>query len=398
MVGATRTAPLLLALALTACGSSSGSPGSAAVDTNADATRSMLVGLATHVYLPTVNAFRDRAEELESATATWAASDDPLDRAAAREAWDAAVDVWQQAEVMQVGPAGVSSVVPGGQDLRDEIYSWPTTNPCRVDQELIEGDYADAAAFAAQAVNVRGLDALEYLLFAEGTDNACAANSQLNTSGSWAAVPEAELDARRADYAATVASILADHAHALATAWAATGGNFAAELTTAGAGSATFSTAQAALNSVVDALFYVDTEVKDMKLAQPAGLAECAGTCPDKLESLFAHRSKEHVTANLRGLRLVFTGGAPGADQVGLDDLLTAVGAAQLATELLAEIDQAIAANDAVAGTYEAALSADVASIVAVHGALKDFTDLMKSQMLTVLDAQLAVSAASDGD
>ena len=390
----------LMVSAVAACGPASSSGGDTDggdTATNADAHRAMLTSLATHVYVPTVETFRDRAEDLEAAASTWATSDESDDRAAARDAWVAAAAVWQRAEMMQVGPAGVMSLVPGGEDLRDEIYSWPTTNACRVDQELVEQDYEDAVAFASQAVNVRGLDTLEYLLFHEGTDNACNANSELNTGGAWAAVPAAELDVRRADYAATVAVILADHAQALADSWTATGG-FSVELGTAGAGSATFATAQAALNSVSDSLFYIDTEVKDMKLAKPAGLSDCAGTCPDDLESLYAHRSKEHVLANLQGLREVFTGGPAGEERSGFDDLLTDVGATELASDMLAAIDAAIAATEAVEGTFVDALGTDPASIVAIHTATKQFTDLLKSQMLTVLDLQLSVPAAGDND
>ena len=34
----------------------------------------------------------------------------------------------------QLGPAA-SALTTGGEGLRDEVYSWPTVNPCRVDQE-----------------------------------------------------------------------------------------------------------------------------------------------------------------------------------------------------------------------------------------------------------------------
>ena len=37
---------------------------------------------------------------------------------------------------MQLGPAGSSLSAVAGADIRDEIYSWPTINPCRIDAVL----------------------------------------------------------------------------------------------------------------------------------------------------------------------------------------------------------------------------------------------------------------------
>ena len=51
----------------------------------------------------------------------------PLKQVGAR-----AMNVWQQAEMMQVGP-----LVNNSGFLRNKIYSWPLTNSCNVDFEVI---------------------------------------------------------------------------------------------------------------------------------------------------------------------------------------------------------------------------------------------------------------------
>ena len=43
-------------------------------------------------------------------------------------AWQAAMLHWQQIELIQFGPAGVSGLRIGGQDLRDQIYAFPANN------------------------------------------------------------------------------------------------------------------------------------------------------------------------------------------------------------------------------------------------------------------------------
>ena len=86
---------------------------------------------------------------------------------------------------MQLGPAGDSLKFVGGQDLRDEIYSWPLTNPCMVDQRTARGEYAEATFFDDVLVNSTGFDALETLLFSEpNTHTYVPHRSSVTTTGS----------------------------------------------------------------------------------------------------------------------------------------------------------------------------------------------------------------------
>ena len=332
------------------------------------------------------------AEALETATAAWDESDDEVDRLAAQDAWREAMAAWQRAELMQVGPAGVMGVVAGGQDLRDEIYSWPLYNRCRVDQEIVQQDYLDPPTLAGETINVRGLDALEHLLFETGTDNACAPQNDINASGSWDQV--ADLDSRRAAYAHVVATLAKQSLQALVSRWA---DGFASELSSAGAGSSTYASQRDALNALSDAMFYLHDKTKDAKLAVPAGLLDCVqATCPQALEHIPAQFSKAAVAANIEGFERVYTGGE---DRLGFDDWLDALGQEQLNQDMLAAIEGVKAA---LAGVEEddflAALESDPESVVAVHTALKAVTDLLKSDFVTVLDLDLPQSAEGDND
>ncbi len=393
----------LLALAAVACGegaaTSTDASGDAAPVTGAAVKRAALESWVANVIQPTYTEFRAAAAALEAAAADLA--EDPTDarREAAQDAWRAAMVVWQRAEVFQFGPAGVMGKVQGGEDLRDAIYSWPLVNRCRVDQETAEQSYVDVAGFASEPVNVRGLDALEYLLWNEDAGNACAPNSTLNTSGAWAALSAAEVTARRAAYAHTLSQLLVGHADALVAAWQVAPGTFGTELVTAGEGSAAFMNLQEALNAVSDALFYVDQQTKDAKLARPAGLANCAeATCPDAVESPFARASKEQILANLRGFQAFYLGAPAGEEGTGFDDILVAVGAETLAADMATRIEDAITAVAAIPGTLTEALAADRDAVVAAHAAVKGVTDLLKTQFLSVLDLEPPASAASDND
>jgi uncharacterized protein len=366
----------------------------------AERRRAVLTHLGEDVVLATYGEFSQRAEALEAAADTYADSLDDGDADDARQAWRDATDVWQRAELFQIGPAGPMDTVAAGEDMRDQIYSWPIVNPCRVDQELVAQSYQDQDALRSQPVNVRGLDAIEYLLFETGTDNACAPNSSINTDGSWAELDEAEIRTRRANYAHALAVDLAQSAAELEDAWAADAGNFIEQFSRAGDTSDTYATTQEALNAVSDAMFYLDKEVKDMKLAWPTGLSDCAeDTCPDKRESRFADASLAHTRANLVGFRQLFHGADPDDDdQPGVDDLLRAKGADELADDMSARIEDAIDAVDAVDATMVDALETDPQPIVDVYMATKAITDLFKSQFFDVLDLDVPERGEGDND
>ena len=164
---------------------------------------------------------------------------------------------------MQIGSLGVASTRTGGAGLRDEIYSWPSTNRCRIDQELVEGNFdvaPEERALGSELVNVRGLDALEDLLFYRGAESRCAPQIEIVADGRWAGI-QAELELRRDLYAAHVVARLSVDVTRLIDAW----GAFRPSLVDASA----YGSQRAARDEVFAALFYLDLQTKDAKLAIP---------------------------------------------------------------------------------------------------------------------------------
>ena len=114
-----------------------------------------------------------------------------------------------------------------GGDGRDRIYSWPLTNPCRVDQETGRQAYAADGWADAALVNVLGLDALEHLLFA-GPDNVCPGQVDINEDGLWDALGEEGVRQARAEYAVVLTGALVADLEAQQAAWEAFGPKLAA--------------------------------------------------------------------------------------------------------------------------------------------------------------------------
>jgi predicted lipoprotein len=335
--------------------------------------------------------FLGRAAELESATKALVASADAGTGDAARKAFTAAMDAWQMVEMMQVGPAAISTM-PGGMDLRDHVYSWPLVNPCAVEAELVSRGF-EAPTFPMALVNRRGLAALEYLLFTEGSESQCPQGAPAG----WAALAPAEREARRRAYAAVAAADVHRRATALVDAWEAGKGGFAAVLASAGPGNKTFPTTQLALSAVSAALFYLDGETKDQKVGQPLGLFEClAPSCP---ESRFARRTKANVRANLVAFRRITEGCGAGFDGLGFDDLLEAVGAEAVAGALRQRGAAVLAALDAIEEPdLPEAAKADMASVRALHAAMKGLTDMLKMEFKTLLDLEIPKRFEGDND
>ncbi|ATB49260.1 hypothetical protein MYMAC_004902 [Corallococcus macrosporus DSM 14697] len=386
-------------LSLSACKSDKPAPPDAgAPDDTVAATRAALLEASGACVLQTAREFQTAAAALDDAVKAHAATPDATTRDAARAAYHAAMDVWQVAEVMQFGPAAPRSV-PGGAEHRDNIYSWPLVSRCAVEEQVVNRSYA-SESFETSLVSRRGLYALEYLLFFEGNDTACPGTSAIVSQGTWAALSEDERAARKRAYAAVVAADVHRRADALVSAWAADQGNFTQTLTTAGSGNDVYPSTQAALNAMSDAIFYLEREVKDLKLARPLGMRECAtSTCPEHLESQFAARSKTNLRANLVGYRRLTEGCGEDFSGTGFDDLLEASGADALAARLRERNAAAAAGIEALPGEDVATLLAqDKAAVRTLYDAVKGVTDVLKTELVTVLDLELPQSVEGDND
>jgi hypothetical protein len=177
-------------------------------------------------------------------------------------------------------------------------------------------------------------------------------------------------------------------------------GTFREQLLSAGNGSSLFTTEQSAVNSVAQALFYLDGEVKDVKLAIPLGLnVACPSTsCPDRFESRYARVSTSNLRANLRGFRKLFQGCGPSNAGIGVDDWLTAVGKPDLAARMLSALSDAETAIDNLGDAIEPTLLAHPERVRALYDAIKRITDPLKTELVTALNIELPRGTESDND
>ncbi len=383
---------------LTALQSELGCAPIAPADSEVAAVGALLVDVGPEVVIPAIDAFVDTAADLEDAARAWeqatvASGAAEVERTAAAAAFDAAMSRWQVLEVMQVGPAAPALTALGGADLRDEVYSWPTVSPCRVDQETVLLTFTEAAWFDESLVNSYGLDALEHLLHT-GPDNACPNQVDINADGSWDALGVEGVALARARFSVVLAGHVRATADELSEAWSPTGGGFADALAMPGTAGSPYETQAEALNAVFDAMFYVELVTKDRKLALPLGLGECTADCGDMVEGLESEGSSKWVAANLEGLQLMFTGGSG----IGFDDLLRDQGHGDLAERIETHLVEARSQAEALTRPLDAVIADDPQAAAALYDAVRAVTDDLKGDLATVLALQLPTEAAGDND
>jgi len=366
-----------------------------------DETLDVLASVGPNVVLPALVRAGDAADLLVTEVAAWGASfasaagGDEVPRENARAKWHDTMAVWQELELMQIGPAASGDAV-AAEDLRDEIYSWPTVNPCLVDQVTVSADYEAADFFETAFVTAYGLDALEVLLFAPDDENGCPPQVDINADGSWDALGVDGVKERRAAYALVVASGIRDRIQELETAWDPAGEDFSGALAAPGSATSPYESSSEGLNAVLDALFYLETMTKDRKVGRPLGLTDdCVGTeCLLEIESPFAGASHEWIVVNLAAFRTLFDGGDGG----GMDDLLVVHGQGAAADGMHAALDVADAAAAAIDVPIDEAAGNDDPRLLELHAALADVTDLLKSDVTTLLSLDLPDEAAGDND
>lgn len=354
----------------------------------------VLNDVGPRVIVPALVRFEASLDDMEAAAEAWSeAGGAGAEREAVRLAFAVSSDIWQELEVMQVGPAASTAMGtdPGAADLRDEIYSWPTVNPCRVDQETVRQDFRDAGFFDANLVNTYGLDALEHLLYA-GDANACPGQVDINSEGTWEALGPDGVAAHRADYALALVANLRSVAASLHEAWDPARGDFG-RLLASGDGSP-YDSAQDSLNALFDALFYLEAFTQDRKLAEPLGMRDCSEGCAELAEGIPSGRSTRWILANLRGFRAMFTGG----EGQGFDDLLVKLGHGEVADRILRNTDEAIARADAIGQPIHELARLDVAEGEALLEAIRLVTEDVEGDLATILALRLPLSAAGDND
>jgi predicted lipoprotein len=394
---------LLPVIVISGCNSSGSNSGSVVdscknLTTDGFSCEQMLEDIVEHAVVPAVTSFKLKAQALATQTTAYcdaltAGTGEDSALTAAQTAWQESMNVWQQLEVMQFGPLATE---------RDEFYSWPLNDSCKVDEEVVFS-LADGYDITTGVTPARrGLDGLEYLLFNSDTGISCGPNNTTAALTAWNAKADDAKLADRCSFAEKVAGDLVTRSLTLESDYAQYNITSASSL-------------QGVADSISDALFYIDKELKDDKLVAVLPLSGSQSFNPDKLEFSFASYAKEAVYNNALGAKAIFTAN----NHQGLAQYLIAAGQESLATEMLTELDTVISnsSNIAINDTFKEILTdasvndeqtcinslsdsavSDLEKLCALDNDVKAFTDDLKGQFVLTLGFSVPKDAEGDND
>lgn len=316
----------------------------------------------------------------------------------AQQAYAESFLAWQAIEQMQLEPLAGETVA-----LRGKIYSWPNIDSCKIDNEIAFHNSGmlngQTYSLASRPNDSKGLFAQEYLLFKSSTELSCTAESGLLIG--WSNLPEQTKLARQCAFLKATQTELVNKINDWQAAWQQGENAYMNQLKNGDA--------QNAINVLGQALFYLDYQLKDVKLGCPLGSGP--GDCPTSnhanlVESRYAKLNKQAMEQNLSAFYQLFTGATDSLagdheDALGFDDYLDAVGDKETSDKILQAITDAQATLATITTDLGTAISTnnqDYARYQTLQAQIKVATDLLKNEFSVSLAVDLPDTSAGDND
>lgn len=257
--------------------------------------------------------------------------------------WKASMQAYHQLAMMNFGPSAKTT-----STALDSIYSFDQVDKCRVDLALLQ--YSSRKRLPRFDVinnyNVRGLDALEALIFADQSKTLCKRPNTRITE--YYKKPLLERAKTSCGYGKHLFEDIKLKTNELVSAWSLQQGFYTQKLLEGVEGNPID-----VVNKISQSLFFLDTNTKDIKMAFPAGfevaingtVTKCPDdSCPDSREHLYANYSYQAMLASLNGFKSLFLGLGieSGTNGYGLDDLLSSRGHEDIAKSITENLDNLI--------------------------------------------------------
>lgn len=368
----------------------------------------MLINIGTHVVARSVESFAATVPVLKNSLRQYCEglSQGVNSRRAEAQAqmdWERSMLAFHELEAAPFGP-----LIDEGRALNDFLYSWPYLNTCDIDKKAYENSQASVEA-SSLLFNVRGLGAIEYLLFEKTLKSSCnlRAHPAMRT---WNALPDTQKKLHRCLWAQELIKDVEVKSTELNNRWSLNRGNFTKALIDG----SRYSSIKEAINGLTDALGYVE-KLKDTKLGRPLGRSkECSeDKCSQDVEHRYSGLSLAAAEAHLKGFKAIFNGSYGNQTGYGLDDLLATAGRADVAERVNAALNTALNSLRAAqerGSLYDQAEAMSPAlcksttatdrkeEICAVHADVREVAFLLKTEVLAALALRAPPTHQGDND
>lgn len=338
-----------------------------------DTRRELLGEWSTGLIVPLYAALGTQAGAVQERLQELCDAPDEQKLQAARDEWQNARISLKQAEVFAFGP--YSRIQLGS--LGATLDTWPAKVD-RVEERIAGMDPITPAAMAQAGVSLRGSPVLGYLLHSTQPDALTGLQ-----------------DVRRCEYLLSVAADFAERSQALADAWSPEGGNFAAELSTAGRTGTAFSSLRDAFGEIVNRMGFTLENIRNIKLGEPLGEKAGGTVQPELVESRFSGRSIADIEENLRGLQWLYFGDESRGFR-GLDVYVKEQNA-DFDDEFRDGLSAIGSALDAIDGTLGEALVSQRSAVESISSEVGVLERLIQSDMIGALGLTVSFND-NDGD
>lgn len=368
----------------------------------------MLINIGTNIIARDVEAFATQVPVLKNSLRQYCEALS-TGAPARREETQVQLD-WERVmlayHAVQAAPFG--PLLDNGREINDFLYSWPMLNTCDIDRRVVDNAKATVDVNSLK-LNVRGLGAVEYLLFEKSLKSTCNLRAH-PAMAEWNARDEQSKKLERCAWAQELVKDIEVKATSLQNKWSVQNGNFTKALIDG----SRYKSMKDAINALTDALANIE-KVKDLKLGRPlARHKDCTSDkCPRDAEHFYSGLSLASVEAQLKAFRAIFVGSYSAQPGFGLDDLLEQAGRTDVSNKIVAALDKALASVRAVQnkGTLVEQIDAmDSAlckastmsdrkeEICAVHADVRDVAFLLKTEVLAALALRAPPTHQGDND
>lgn len=334
----------------------------------------LLSNVGNNIIIPTYDKLKAEVTTLSTDTDAFIAGPSNSTLTQLRQSWKTAWMTWQTAAHFDFGPAET-------QDLRASINNFPLFTK-RLQDAIQSGSYDINTNDYSYA---RGFPALDYLLY--GVDNSDATIVSKYTTDSVAN--------NRKQYLKDVVAHIQTKVNTVATAWSATGGNYINTFTT----TTGMATGQP-MSLLINQLNMNYELIKNDQIGLAAGAKISYLVQPDKVMAYYSRMSKDFILEGLKANKALFQGMAKGTDGIGLDDYIKATEATKgsdgLEVVILKQYDAAIAAMEAINGTWHDALTNNLNGVKAVYAGAQNQVVNIKTDLPAALCVSITYSDKVD--
>ncbi|MBK8441994.1 MAG: imelysin [Sphingobacteriales bacterium] len=317
--------------------------------------KDILSNIGENVILQTYEDLAAKAQNLYIAAQTLKNNPTSANLEGAKAAWVETRLPWEQSEGFLFGPVEQEGLDPS-------LDSWPV-NVTDLNNVLLSNNALTAEFLDQQEGTLKGFHTIEFLLWSESS------NKQI-----------ADFTSREFEYLVAAAEVLSIDAQELYYLWKPDGENFIKNILDAGNGSQVYISQKSALEEITNALIIISDEVANGKINDPFSQQDLSLE-----ESRFSANSKADFTDNMRSIQNIYTGKFSTFGNG--KSLSTIVGEknSSVNTEVLQQINVAIAAIENIPGTFSDAVFNNPTSVQAAQTAVRNLQKTLEEKVLPII-------------